>query len=119
MQSRLVGWKAKLLNLAERSTLIKTTLNTVPIYHLQTSLLPNVICNDIDKLSYTFLWKSGDQTRGVHLLNWEKVTLLKENSGLSIRMVRESNTTLLGKLSWDLILGKNKPWVAKKQVHSQ
>lgn len=38
--------------------------------------------------------------RGIHLVNWEKLTLLRNVGGLGIRKARESNVALLGKLVW-------------------
>jgi len=45
------------------------------------------------------------------LVNWNKVTTSKHLGGLGIRTARETNTSLLGKLVWDMVQSSNKLWV--------
>lgn len=53
----------------------------------------------------------GSQNKGLNLVNWQKVTLPKSLGGLGIRNAREANTSLLGKLVWDVQQNKDKLWV--------
>jgi len=45
------------------------------------------------------------------LVNWNKVTTPKHLGGLGIRTARETNTSLLGKLVWDMVQSSSKLWV--------
>ena len=44
IEGKLDGWKSKLLTLAGRTTLAKAVLNSIPIYTMQTTLLPISAC---------------------------------------------------------------------------
>jgi len=55
-------------------------------------------------------WK-GTNNKGIHLVNWKKVTSPKQLGGLGIRKARDANTCLLGKLVWDMVQSTNKLWV--------
>ena len=53
LQSKLQGWKAKLLSQAGRTTLISSTLQSLPLY---TFSCFKVICNKMDAISRAFWW---------------------------------------------------------------
>jgi hypothetical protein len=49
---------------------------------------------------FSMLWLRGleeDKTRKIHLVNWDKVYLDHEKSGLGVHNVHEFNIALLGK----------------------
>lgn len=52
------------------------------MYTMQTVLLPQSICDILDKLNRNFLWGSTDDKGKVHLVNWDQVTRQKESGGL-------------------------------------
>jgi hypothetical protein len=56
------------------------------------------------------MWK-GSSNKGIHLVGWDKITKPKKLGGLGIRKAREANTSLLGKLVWDIQKNKNALWV--------
>lgn len=41
--------------------------------------------------------------RGIHLVNWDILTLHKRSGGLGLRKARFRNVALLGKLVWNLL----------------
>lgn len=53
-QGRLSGWKAKLLNMAGRGTLIQSTTFALPMYTMQTALLPQKVCDELDRMNRNF-----------------------------------------------------------------
>lgn len=110
LQTRLASWKSKLLNKAGRLTLTKSVLSSIPTYNMQINWFPQGLCNTIDKCMREFLWK-GSLERGIHLVNWQKVTRFKSEWGLGIRAARLVNISLLGKLVWDMENRPDKPWV--------
>lgn len=59
MSRRLASWKAKVLSMAGRATLIKSVFSSVPVYHMQLLKFPSKECSKIDKLSRNFLWNHG------------------------------------------------------------
>jgi len=77
---------------------------------MQINWLPQSICDSIDKTTRNLLWK-GTDNKGINLVNWHKVSSPKNLGGLGIRTTRETNTSLLGKLVWDMVQSSNKLWV--------
>ena len=63
---RIEGWQAKYLSMASRATLVKACVTFIPIYAMQTTVLPQKISHQIDKLSCNFLWGDTDHHRGCH-----------------------------------------------------
>ena len=50
MNQRSNGWKSHCLSLADRITLTKSALATIPNYVMQTMKLPANACNKLDKI---------------------------------------------------------------------
>ncbi|PNX93226.1 ribonuclease H, partial [Trifolium pratense] len=110
LNSRLASWKNKLLSKPGRVTLAKSVMNSIPTYYMQISWLPSSICSQIDMMTRKFIWK-GNSNKGIHLVGWNVVTKSKEDGGLGVRLAREANTAMLGKLVWGLQQQSDKPWV--------
>ena len=55
IQKRIEGWQAIYLSMVGQATLIKATMASIPIYAMQTMLLPQKISQQIDKMSCNFL----------------------------------------------------------------
>ena len=112
LQKKLSGWKSCLLNRAGRVTLAKSVLSSIPVYPMHIYWMPNNLCDSIDTIVRKFIWQSNNSsTRGLHLVNWDIVTLPKKLGGLGIRKARWCNVALLGKLVWSLLHDDSKLWV--------
>ncbi|KAL4391418.1 hypothetical protein AHAS_Ahas03G0243100 [Arachis hypogaea] len=111
MQAKLSSWNKKSLSFAGRCTLIQSVLSTIPSYCMQTMKIPTAVCAKMDKIYRDFLWRSSDEERKVHLLNWEKICKPKEEGGLGIRRAQETNQLFLMKLAWGLIHKRDALWV--------
>jgi hypothetical protein len=61
----LPGWKAALMTMAGRSTLVHVVM-TVPIYMLAAIDVPKWLILSIDKRQRAFLWKRQQQINGGH-----------------------------------------------------
>jgi len=51
---RLDVWKGSSLSIAGRSTLISSSVNNTPIYHMAIYLLPKTVIKELDKVRRTF-----------------------------------------------------------------
>ena len=80
--------------MAGRATLIKAFVTSIPMYAMQTTLLPQKISHQIDKMSCNFLWGDTAQHRGYHTVNWETVSLPKKVGGLGIPSTRHRNRVI-------------------------
>ena len=56
VETKLQGWKGKLLSLGGRVTLLNSVISTIPLYWLSVYRLPNKVRQRIDKLRRRFLW---------------------------------------------------------------
>ncbi|KAF3452162.1 hypothetical protein FNV43_RR08260 [Rhamnella rubrinervis] len=109
VQGRLSGWKAKLLNMAGRETLIQSTTFALPMYTMQTALLPQKVCDELDRMNRNFLWGSTDEKGKVHLVGWHHITKSGLRGGWGIRSARRCKIAMLGKLDWALNHGLSEP----------
>lgn len=56
IKNKLLGWKAKHLNLAGRATLVQTTITSTSIYSMQANWLLSRICENNDRHTKQFMW---------------------------------------------------------------
>lgn len=105
------GWQAKLLNMAGRCTLIKSVLNSYPVYAMQTSLLPSSFLSSIEKNCEKFLWNKVDQSRYVPCTGWHNILKPMQAGGLRIRKLKDWNLKFMAKLGWTMLTQPNKLWV--------
>lgn len=78
---------------------------------MQSAWLLSHFCKEVDKIARGFLWGSLDEGHGIHLVNWDAVTLPKYRRGLGLRMTRDNKIAMMGKLCWDIIQRGDKPWI--------
>lgn len=110
IQSKLAGWKNKLLNRAGRLTQATSALNFIPSYYMQNSCFPQNVCDAIYRSVKDFIWK-GNASSCLPLVGWNKVSRPNRDGGLGVRPTRLCNIALLGKMVWDLTNSPNKLWV--------
>nr|POF24584.1 putative ribonuclease h protein [Quercus suber] len=63
IRKRIEGWQTKYLSMPGWATLVKASATSIPIYAMQTILLPQNICHRIDQLCSNFLWEIPSITR--------------------------------------------------------
>ena len=95
IKMKIEGWQTKYLSMAGKATRIKSAVSSIPIYAMQTTLLPQKISHQLDKMNCRFLWGDTSQHKGYHTVNWETVTLPKEARGLGLTSIHHRNHTIL------------------------
>lgn len=111
INKKLVGWKAKLLSQAGRTTLIKSVGSSIPAYTMSSMLLPKTVTNNIDKSFRKFWW--GFDPKKTHTFTpkaWSSICKPKSMGGLGLRPSSNFNKALLCKLGWTLLNSKNSLW---------
>lgn len=103
VKKRLSSWKAESLSLAGRVTLTQSVSSSIPVYTMQSAMLPVSICDEIDKANSAFIWGDSESGRKPHLVSWQQVVQPKECGGLGIRQMRAVNKAFMVKLGWGLI----------------
>jgi hypothetical protein len=70
------------MSIVGRSTLISSSLNSTPIYHMSIYLLPKAIVHKMDKTRRSFFWQGGGTKRKYHLIKWTIICKGKKKGGL-------------------------------------
>ncbi|OMO52119.1 hypothetical protein COLO4_37408 [Corchorus olitorius] len=73
VNSRLSGWKSKILNLASRATLLSLVASSIPTYTMLTTKLPVSCRNNLDMINRRFLWGGSEGKKALHLVRWDEV----------------------------------------------
>lgn len=110
MQSRLTTWKANFLNIAGRTTLAISTLNSIPSYAMQYTHLPIKILKQIDRILCKFIRGSTNETKKVHYMSWKNITKTKEEGGVGLKTPNTKNMTTLSNLAWRLLTNPTATW---------
>ena len=97
VQSKLCGWKGKLLSQASRETIIKSVAQAIPIYAMNCFLLPLGLCDDINSMMGQFWWGQKNEEKKIHWLSWKHMCLAKKDRGLGFWDLKCFNITLFAK----------------------
>ncbi|XP_016172733.1 uncharacterized protein LOC107615139 [Arachis ipaensis] len=73
VEEKLSLWKAKVLNKDGRLVLIKSVLNSLPVYYLSLFKLPKAVAEKLISLQRRFLWSKNDGSNGMALVKWDVV----------------------------------------------
>lgn len=117
VNSRIIGWKSKLLNCAGRVTLANSVLPAIPFYMMQNLWIPQGICDTIDSRIRCFIWGGNHN----HWVDWGTISKSRQHGGLSVHKCKQVNIALLGKHVQVLMQDLNKLWVKilnEKYVHN-
>ena len=108
IKSKIQNWGANWLNLAGKTILIKSVLNSMPIYQSSILLAPCSVVNKIEGLLKKFIWEGGKgNNKKIHLVSWEKIKKPRNEGSLHVRSLSSQNLALGAKLLWQLISRKN------------
>ena len=110
IRMKIEGWQTKYLSMMGRATLIKSVVSTIPIYAMQTTLLPQKISHQLDKMNCSFLWGDTGQHRSCHTINWEIVTMPNEAGDQGLTSIRHRNQAILMHQAWCLYTNPDTIW---------
>ncbi|KAL9437050.1 hypothetical protein AB3S75_022984 [Citrus x aurantiifolia] len=83
----------------------------MPVYAMQTTLLPPPVRHKIDKTCRRFIWDGNSKSHKMSMVGWDKVCMPKIHGGLGFKKINEINQALLMKLSWEVVSNSDKLWV--------
>ena len=107
----LQAWKGCMLSHAGRIVLIKSVLQSLPIYYMATDKIPASVTKEITRLIRKFFWGAVDKDRFLSYVSWDKITIPIEVGGLGIRDLPTVNDALLMKLLWKMASSTGPLWV--------
>jgi len=105
---KINSWSGKCLSKAGREVMIKSVLQAIPAYVMSIFQLPHTLIDSIEKMLNSFWWGHGKTTqRGIHWMNWEKLSAPKIHGGMGFKDLSAFNLALLGKQGWKFITEPN------------
>ena len=106
------SWTSRALSYAGRLQLIGSVLYSIQQYWCSLFVIPKFTIAKIEQAFISFLWsgKTGNSHRAK--ISWESVSLPKEEGGLGMRRIKDSNDANVMKHIWNLFYRKDSLWVA-------
>nr|GEW53023.1 RNA-directed DNA polymerase, eukaryota, reverse transcriptase zinc-binding domain protein [Tanacetum cinerariifolium] len=118
--ARLSKWKANLLSIGGRLTLIKFVLGSLGIYYFSIFKVLEVVLKMLEKKRATFFWGGTHDIRKLAWVKWPNVLASHDKGGLGIGSLKSFNLDLIQKWCWRMISNTNVLWVKViKALHSQ
>ena len=101
-RKRLHMWKGRLLSMAGRLCLIKSVLNSLPIYFMSVFKMPKGVGRLFSSIQRRFLWCGCTKQRSFCKIQWRLVMRDKKQGGLGVGSLISKNRALLLKWIWRL-----------------
>ncbi|XP_071699670.1 uncharacterized protein [Rutidosis leptorrhynchoides] len=108
---RLSDWKARSMSYGGQLILIKSVLNSLPLYFFSLFLAPASVINLIEKLRHKFFWGGSGSESKMSWVKWESILMSYGDGGLNIRSLKAKNRALVGKWWWRFRTESNTLWV--------
>ncbi|CAM8977963.1 unnamed protein product [Rhodiola kirilowii] len=102
MWKRVSDWKSKLLSVAGREVLIKSVLQTLPVYTMSVYKIPVKLLQDMAKLIFKFWWDK-KSNRSSSWVNKEILMKKKLDGGLGFKDLGCFNEAFLMKICWRIV----------------
>ncbi|GJY16658.1 RNA-directed DNA polymerase, eukaryota [Tanacetum coccineum] len=117
ISSRLSKWKSKTLSIGGRLTLIKSVLNSLPLYHMSIYKAPIGVLHNMESFRRRFFNGVDKNERKLSIIGWKKILASKKKEGLGVSSFFALNRALLFKWVWRFISqGINLHSYMKKKV---
>lgn len=82
VDQKLQNWNNQTISRSGKAILLKTAAQSVPNFWMQLFLVPNTICDKIEKRMNAFWWGKSGTNGGIKWMSWDKVCTVKEEGGL-------------------------------------
>nr|GEW52316.1 hypothetical protein [Tanacetum cinerariifolium] len=110
-KARLSGWKANLLSIGVRLTLIKSVLGSLGIYYFSIFKAPEMVIKSLESLRANFFWGSHESSKKLSCVRWSNTVASFDKGGLGVGSLSAFNTALLLKWRCHLFNFLNFLWV--------
>lgn len=109
--SKLQAWKGRKLSPAGRLVMIKSALQSVPLYYFGTVKLPQGVLHKLTFIIRSFFWGKEVGERYLAYIAWDAITAPIELGGLGIRDLNRMNEAMLIKALWKMTKREEPLWV--------
>nr|GEU96631.1 hypothetical protein [Tanacetum cinerariifolium]GEV08250.1 hypothetical protein [Tanacetum cinerariifolium] len=96
-----------------RLQLIASVLSSLNVFWAIMFILPQGVCDEIDKIFKEFLWKSNGKRKIRYSVAWKDVCLQKSEGGLGLKSIHVWNEDLMAKHLWNVVINKDLIWVKR------
>jgi hypothetical protein len=103
IERRISHWCNRLLSLGGRYILIKSVLESIPIYWLSIAHLPLSVLSNLRQLSFSFLWAGNKNIFKYHLCRWDLVSRPKIFGGWGLRNLNFFYRALATNMLWRVL----------------
>ena len=110
-KKRLSKWKANMLSIGGRSTLITSVLGSLGVYYLSLFPMPKQINKRLESLRANFFWGCTDGIKKIPWISWNSILASKLKGGLGIGSLEALNLSLLQKWRWRFFNSPQTLWV--------
>ncbi|KAL9673108.1 hypothetical protein QQ045_029361 [Rhodiola kirilowii] len=102
MWKKTTDWKHELLSIAGREVLVKSVLQSLPLYSMAVFIIPQRIRDEMTRVMLNFWW-GNKEVKGIHWISRKILMEPKENGGLGFRDLNYFNEALVMRLCWRVI----------------
>ncbi|XP_056842893.1 uncharacterized protein LOC130495512 [Raphanus sativus] len=103
IRKRITSWTARQLSFAGRLQLIGSVIHSITNFWMAVYRLPKQCIKEIDQLCSAFLWSGSAMSTSKAKISWENVCRPKEEGGLGLRSLSETNKVCCLKLIWRIV----------------
>nr|GEW91660.1 hypothetical protein [Tanacetum cinerariifolium] len=116
--SKLALWKARLLSIGGRLSLVKYVLGHLPTYYMSIYPMTSTIFKKLESMRNQFFLGGDNDERKMSWVRWNKCLASKDIGGLRIESISGLNTGLLFKWIWRFLCSPSTLWVRViKSIH--
>nr|GEX53940.1 hypothetical protein [Tanacetum cinerariifolium] len=94
-KATLSGWKANILSIGGRLTLIKSVLGSLGIYYLSIFKAPEMVIKSLESLRANFFWGSHESSKKLSWVKWSNTLASFDKGGLGVGSLSAFNKALL------------------------
>ncbi|GJV63547.1 RNA-directed DNA polymerase, eukaryota [Tanacetum coccineum] len=109
--SKLSAWKARLLSVGGRLSLIRSVLSSLPTYFMSIYLTPVAIRKKLESLRNKFFIGGDICERKMTWVKWDQCLASKKEGGLGIGSIYGLNIGLLFKWVWRFLCNHSDLWI--------
>jgi hypothetical protein len=103
VEKRIGHWCNRWLSLGGRYILLKSVLESQPVYWMSLAAIPNSVLNKLRKVMFNFLWNGSSENYHYHLCRWETLTKPKNCGGWGFCNIFHFNKALATNTLWRVL----------------
>ncbi|XP_071713330.1 uncharacterized protein [Rutidosis leptorrhynchoides] len=110
-EKRLADWRARSVSFGGRLTLVKSVLNSFPLYFFSLFRAPQCVLKKLECVRRSFFWGGSGNNAKISWVKWDEVILSFEEGGLNLGSLKNNNLALIGKWRWRFKIKPTSLWV--------